>query len=112
MNVIQAHVRGAVERDGVQCAEVEVRTDDPKRPELLVYFSASKDNDYDMHSIVNHEANTEIDWFDNNLHEAFREVSGNMFETYQMKTDWGQREFFKESVLSFGNVREEIFKII
>ncbi|GGG20673.1 hypothetical protein [Paenibacillus abyssi] len=112
MNVVGAHVRRAVNKDGARCGEVEVRTDDPARAEMLVYFSASQDNDYDMHSIVHNDAAAEIDWYDNNMHNAFEEISGNLFESDEMKTKWGEREVFKEAILSFGNVRADLAEII
>ncbi|QYR23345.1 hypothetical protein KZ483_10760 [Paenibacillus sp. sptzw28] len=108
MNVTNAHVRRTVERDGVRCCEVEVHTGSSETPELLAFFSESLDNDYDMVAVIKNEAATEIDWFDNNLHNAFTEISVDLFETVTMKTDWGRRETFKQQILSYPGVRAEL----
>ncbi|WP_424768106.1 hypothetical protein [Paenibacillus sp. sgz302251] len=112
MQVIEAHVRQAVERDGIRCGEVEVKTDEAGAPNVLVYFSLSQDNDFDMSSIVRNDANAETDWFDNNMHQAFEEITVNAFQNVNMKTNWGAREAFKEQVLSSGRVREELAALL
>lgn len=112
MQVIEAHVRRAIERDGIRCAEVEVETDDTSAPAVLAYFSLSKDNDFDMQAIVENDANKETDWFDNNLHQAFKDMTISAFQNVNMKTDWGAREVFKEQVLSSGRVRAELTRLL
>lgn len=112
MNVTEAHVRRATDRKGIHCCEVEVRTDDSRSPELLAFFGPSRDNDFDMLAVVRNDADTEIDWYDNNLHQAFSDVSIDLFETSTMKTDWGRRETFKEQVLSYPGVRADIARLL
>ncbi|AZN42324.1 hypothetical protein [Paenibacillus albus] len=112
MIVTDAHVRRAVDRDGLRTCEVEVHTNDGSTPELLVYFGASRDNDYDMVAVVQNDAKAEIDWYDNSMHSAFTDVSDELFDTPTMKTDWGQRETFKEQVLSFPGVRADIGRLL
>ncbi|MBW7476180.1 hypothetical protein K0T92_15660 [Paenibacillus oenotherae] len=112
MNVTEAHVRRATDREGIHCCEVEVRTDDPAAPELLAFFGPSRDNDFDMLAVVNNDANREVDWYDNNLHQAFSDVSISLFQTSTMKTDWGRRETFKEQVLSYPGVRADIARLL
>ena len=108
MKVIHAHVRRIVHREGQRCCEVETHTDSEEYPELLVCFGSSRDNDFDMTAVVKNDAATEIDWYDNNIHSAFTDVTIGLFETSTMKTNWGKREDFKEQVLSFPGVRAEI----
>ncbi|WP_219838009.1 hypothetical protein [Paenibacillus sp. R14(2021)] len=112
MIVIQAHVRRATDRDGIHCAEVEVQTNDTQTPELLAYFGQSLDNDYDMIAVVNNDASSEIDWYDNNMHQAFTDISDDLFDTPTMKTDWGERESFKEQVLSYPGIRADIRRLM
>ncbi|WP_308634798.1 hypothetical protein [Paenibacillus silvisoli] len=112
MNVTDARVRRATDREGIHCCEVEVHTDDAGSPELLAYFGASRDNDYDMIAVVKNDARSEIDWYDNNMHTAFADVSDELFDTPTMKTDWGERESFKEQVLSFPGIRAEIGRLM
>ncbi|MFC4776417.1 hypothetical protein ACFO9Q_06475 [Paenibacillus sp. GCM10023252] len=106
MHVIDAHVRRAVDRDGLRCVEVEVQTDSPEAESVLAYFSSSLDNDYDLQAVVRNDANTAIDWYDNNMHQAFENITNELFENENVKTDWGARESFKEQVLAHGDVRD------
>ncbi|MBP3961440.1 hypothetical protein [Paenibacillus lignilyticus] len=112
MIVTDARVRRAVKREGVPSCEIEVHTNDAGMPELLAYFGASRDNDYDMIAVVKNDAKTEIDWYDNNMHNAFTNVTDELFDTPTMKTDWGERESFKEQVLSFPGIRAEIGRLM
>ncbi len=52
-------------------------------PELLVYITANNQqdgqNDYDMVRIIRNDADLELDWYDNNLHSAFEEVTDKAF---------------------------------
>lgn len=112
MQVIEAHVRGAVQHGGIRCGEVEVTTDDAKAQVVLAYFSQSEDNDFDLQAIVRNEADTITDWFDNNMHHAFEDITISAFRNINMKTDWGARESFKVQVLSSGRVREELARLL
>jgi hypothetical protein len=112
MLVTEAYVTRAVDRDGIRCCEVEVRTDQQEAQELLAFFGSSQDNDYDLVAIVKKDAAAEIDWYDNSMHRAFPDISMELFETRTMKTDWGQRETFKEQVLTFPGIREELHRLL
>lgn len=112
MIVTEAHVRRAADRDGLHCAEVEVRTSDAQTPELLVYFGHYRDDDYDMIAVVSNDARSEIDWYDNGLHQAFADLTDALFDTPTMKTDWGERETFKDQVLSYPGVRADIRRLL
>ncbi|AJY76012.1 hypothetical protein [Paenibacillus beijingensis] len=112
MNVIEAHVRRSVERDGATCGEVEVHTDDPQCENVLAYFSNSGDNEFDLVSIVRNDADFLTDWFDNSMHTAFEEISMQWFENRNTKTDWGRRETFKLQVLESGQVREYLHRLL
>ncbi|HUC92670.1 MAG TPA: hypothetical protein VMS09_11650 [Paenibacillus sp.] len=107
IEVQHASFRRTAHRNGRFCGEVQVTTNDARTPVVLVYFTASQDNDYDMVDILANDADTEIDWYDNNLHQAFANRN-EWFETDEMKTDWGERESFKEQVLAYGSVREDL----
>ncbi|CAM4120441.1 hypothetical protein L1N85_02680 [Paenibacillus alkaliterrae] len=112
MQVVEAHVRRAVRWGGIPCGEVEVTTDEAGAPVVLAFFSLSKDNDFDLQAIVRNDADTETDWFDNNMHQAFQDMTVDVFQNVNMKTDWGARESFKEQVLSSGKVREELKRLL
>ncbi|MFC4099945.1 hypothetical protein [Paenibacillus xanthanilyticus] len=108
LQVKGARVKGAVDRNGTRCALVEVDTEAYGTGGLLAYFGPSADDEYDLSAIVHNDASRDIDWFDNSSHLAYEDVSIGLFETASMKTDWGQREAFKEQVLACAGVREEM----
>ncbi|MBM7563814.1 hypothetical protein [Paenibacillus sacheonensis] len=112
MIVTEAHVRRAADRDGLHCAEVEVHTSEAQNQDLLAYFGQSADNDFDMIAVVNNDARSDIDWYDNNMHQAFTDITDDLFDTPTMKTDWGERESFKEQVLSYPGVRADIRRLM
>jgi hypothetical protein len=106
-SVLDAKLVKISERNDVRCADVEVHmkgTDDV----LLVEFTQSADNDYDMAHIYRKEVSQEIDGYDNNLHKAYKDVTVDMFENEKLRTNWGVREEFKQKVLAFGSVREDL----
>lgn len=111
LQVKSARVRGAVDREGTRCALVEVDTEAYGAGGLLAYFGPSSEGEYDLAAIVHNDASRDIDWFDNSSHLAYEDVSIGLFETESMKTDWGQREAFKEQVLAAEGVREQIARL-
>lgn len=105
MNPQEAHVRGMVEREGIACAEVEVRTDDAASPVVLAYF-ASVGSEPALKEVLQNDADTEVDWFDNNLHQAFQEVTDTGSDSPGSSRSELQR--FGDQVLSMDGVRERI----
>jgi hypothetical protein len=95
------------ERNDIPCADVEVQVEG-RNEVLLVEFSPSKDNSLDMTHIYRKEASHELDGYENNLHQAFQDVSAELFGEYGQETDWGQREDFKQQILGFGKLEEGI----
>jgi len=103
MKVLQASLRRVVEREGKASAEVEVQTNQETKPVLLAYFSQADADDYDMNAVISNHAETEIDWYDNNLHAAFTDES----ESFS-QNGFGEWEAFKEQILSWGDIRKEL----
>lgn len=103
----QANIVRFTERHDVRCADVEVKADGIKGS-LLAEFSATKDNNFEMRHVYRKDASNEIDWYDNNLHEAFKDVSEELFNNNRLDKEWGEREAFSEEVLSFGSIRKEL----
>lgn len=112
MNVLEAHVRRSVARDGVPCGEVEVHTDDPECKQVLAYFAKSGDNEYDVVYMLKNDADFLTDWYDNSMHTAFEEISAESFQNMNMKTGWDARESFKNQVLGSGRVREDLHRLL
>jgi hypothetical protein len=105
--ILDAKLMKISERNDVRCADVEVHmkgTDDV----LLVEFTQSADNDYDISHVYRKEVSHEIDGYDNNLHKAYKDVTGEMFEKAELAANRGMREEFKQQVLAFGSVREDL----
>lgn len=102
-----AKIRRFTELDGVRCAEVEVRPGAADDPELLVYITAKDQtdgqHDYDMVRIIRNDANLELDWYDNNLHSAFEEVTDKAFTDSTHITAGEEREKFKKELFRMGN---------
>ncbi|UNL93644.1 hypothetical protein [Paenibacillus polymyxa] len=109
-----AKIRRFTELDGVRCAEVEVRPGAADDPELLVYITASNQKDgqpdYDMVRIIRNDADLELDWYDNNLHSAFEEVTDKAFTDSTHITAGEEREKFKRELLSYGQLSTEFAK--
>lgn len=97
----QANIVRYTERNDISCADIEVKADGLQGV-FLVEFTGSNDNDFDMRHVYRKEVSSEIDWYDNNIHEAFKDVSEELFKK------WSEREEFKEGVLTFGSIREEL----
>lgn len=105
MNPQEAHVRGMVNRAGAACAEVEVRTDDAASPVVLAYF-ASVGSEPALKEVLRNDADTELDWFDNNLHQAFQEISDH--GTDSRAPGRSELQQFGDRVLAIDGVRERI----
>ncbi|MFS0727334.1 hypothetical protein [Paenibacillus sp. 1P07SE] len=105
MNVQRASVRRIVNRGGVLCGEVEVKTDDPECPVLLAYMAPAYGDEYELVAMLGNDANTAIDWYDNNMHEAFT----NEMDQFAQSAE-GQENLatLKEQILASGVVREDL----
>lgn len=103
----QANIVRFTERNDVRCADIEVKAEGIKEI-LLVEFTPAKDNDFDMSHVYRKDASNEIDWYDNNLHEAFKDVYEELFNNNEHDKEWGEREAFIEEILSFGSIRKEL----
>ncbi|WP_020615907.1 hypothetical protein [Paenibacillus daejeonensis] len=105
MNVLRASLRRIVNRGGVICGEVEVKTDDPECPVMLAYMAPAYSDEYEMIAVLGNDADMEIDWYDNNLHDAFTD------QTTELLQDAGGSEgmeSFKAQILASGVVREDL----
>jgi hypothetical protein len=76
-----AQFRRVLDRGGKAFAEVEVFTDQSRDPQMLAYFRAGSDGTYPLVRLMSNDADYEVDWFDNNLHSAFDDVTIPTFST-------------------------------
>jgi hypothetical protein len=87
------------ERNDVRCADVEV-TIKGMKDVLLVELTPSVDRDYKLTHIYRKEASRELDWYDNDLHQAYKDITKEWLQ--------GDMEEFKMRVLAFGSVRNDL----
>jgi hypothetical protein len=97
------------ERNDKKYGDVEVYFEDRTEP-FMVEFASAQDNDVVMTHVYQKSVSTELDWFDNNLHQAYEDVTMSLFTRETHQTNLGTREEFKQSVLEFGDVREELLR--
>jgi hypothetical protein len=102
-DIVRAEVRRTVDLDGRPCAEVEVATGDPEAPDLLVYFARGSGGALEMVRVIENDADREIDWYDNPLHQAAVDRT----DAFMSADRAGDGASFAERVLRFGTVRED-----
>lgn len=106
MNVLRASVRRIVNRGGVLCGEVEVKTDDPECPVMLAYMAPAYSDEYEMIAVLGNDADMEIDWYDNNLHDAFTDQT---IQLSAMSSEGMEgMESLKQQILTSGVVRDDL----
>ncbi|MUG71488.1 hypothetical protein GNP93_12495 [Paenibacillus validus] len=111
LDVKNAECKRVLERSDRLCADVEVSVEGEKST-YVALFSDSKDNDFDMVMLLKKDADSDIDWYDNDLHAAYVDVTESLFQDKHGETHWGARETFKEQVLSFGTVRADVRRML
>ncbi|CAM3082497.1 hypothetical protein PASE110613_15710 [Paenibacillus sediminis] len=103
--------RRLAEVDGVPCAEVEVHPGNEGDKPLLVYIARSNlGQGYDLMRIVRSDANLVTDWYDNNYHTAFEDVTSEAFESSNVTTADAEEELFKQNLLAFGDLTSVLAK--
>ncbi|TJY41473.1 hypothetical protein E5161_13810 [Cohnella pontilimi] len=91
-------------------AEVEVHTGQPHDPELAAYFRKAPQG-YEMVRVAVNDADTHVDWFDNNMHDAFQDVTASLFAGPGEQAE-SERDAFAAAVLSRDGVLEQLDKHI
>jgi hypothetical protein len=108
MDIADARVRRTVNLDGRPCAEVEVSTGGTDAPTWLFYFAEKGGGGLEMVRVVENDANREIDWYDNPLHQAVVDRT----DAYRGAAAAGDGGSFEERVLNFGSVREDVLRAL
>lgn len=109
MKVKEAKFKRILKHGEAWVGDVEVRVEGDDRP-YIVLFGESKDQDFDMVAVLRKDVPSDADWYDEESLSAYEDVTVELFTDDADETHWGPREAWKESVLSFGQVREEIAK--
>lgn len=106
-----AKIRRMTEYDGAPCAEVGVLPGAVGDHALLVYIVEDKVEDgYEIVRILTNDASLESDWFDNNLHDAFVDVTVSAFTGSPVMSPEEERYKFQRELLIFGDLKRELGK--
>ncbi|WP_151736578.1 hypothetical protein [Paenibacillus tengchongensis] len=104
-----AKIRRMTEYDGAPCAEVGVLPGAVGDSALLVYIVEDRREDgFEIVRILTNDASLETDWFDNNLHTAFEDVTFSAFTGSDIMTPEDERSKFQRELLMFGNLKKEL----
>lgn len=95
-----AQFRGIVEISGTRYAQVEAQTGGEGQPTLLAHFirSATSHGGFDMPFVLKNDADYELDWFDNNMHNAFVDITSSPED----------HNALKQRLLSLPEIRSEL----
>lgn len=109
MDIVHAEVRRTVRLEGRKCAEVEVATGDADAANLLFYFAkAGGGGSLETVKVIENDADREIDWYDNPLHQATTDRT----DAFSSAAGAGDSGSFGERVLEFGSVREDVLRAL
>ncbi|MGG6311802.1 hypothetical protein [Paenibacillus macerans] len=104
-----AEYRRLDEHQGRACAVIQVYPGAVGDPDLFAYVARSKDgNGYEIIRMIRSEADLEIDWYDNSMHQAFAEVAEERFGDRGWPEPAVQRKEFLQNLLSNENVAAKL----
>jgi|HigsolmetaAR203D_1030402.scaffolds.fasta_scaffold04172_4 hypothetical protein len=100
--VKQAKVRRMAQYGGEPVAEVEVVV--AERPHPLKVYMRPTEEGYEVTRVLSNDADYELDWYDNDLHQAFEDLSASVLQT-------GGRDgsaAFAGQIVSSGGVKKQL----
>lgn len=96
-----AEYRRMDEHQGRPCAVIQVYPGAVGDPDLFVYVARAADgNGYEIIRMIRSDADLEIDWYDNSLHQAFAEVTEERFGDRGWPEAEVQRKEFLQNLLA------------
>ncbi|MEK3731445.1 MULTISPECIES: hypothetical protein [Paenibacillus] len=102
-------IRRITEMNGAPCAEVEVYPATEGDSVLLAYLTPSAPlGGYELVKLVRSDASLEVDWYDNSMHSAYEDATDEAFENSTTATAEENRDAFKQQLLSFGQLYEQL----
>jgi hypothetical protein len=101
MDIQHAELRRTAEIDGSRYAEVEV-TEANTGHTYSVVLKPAEDGLYKVNRITEKHAEMELDWYDNDMHQAFKDVTDSLVNTEDAAIELAQR------IVGYGNIREEL----
>lgn len=98
--------------DGQPCAMIQVLPGEADGPQLYVYIarSESADDGYEIIRMVRSYADEEIDWFNNDMHQATAVVSEEEFGDQGWPSPERQRKEFKARLLDYPGIADRLQK--
>ncbi len=95
--VREAKWRRNFEQDGKTYSEIEVRMQGREEPLLATLEHAQ--NGSQLKSLVRVEADPLLDWYNNDLHQAYTDISAQLFDGADLETNWMEKEAFVNELL-------------
>lgn len=102
-----AQMMTVVEYEEKPCALVEVELEGHK-DEYIVGVSELTEGELNLMMVYRRDASMDVDWYDNDMHQAFTEVSGELFTGGEMVNS-ASRDAFLRAVLSHEAIQQNIF---
>lgn len=104
-----AKIRRMLDYDGAPCAEVGVLPGAAGDLPLLVYIVEDRREDgYEIVRILTNDASTATDWYDNNMHDAFVDVTASAFAGSPVMTPEEERSKFQRELLIFEGLKKQL----
>ncbi len=104
-----AKIRRMTEYDGAPCAEVGVLPGATSDSALLVYIvEDQREEGYEIVRILTNDADTDTDWFDNNMHDAFTDVTVTGFAGSPIMSPEDERSKFQRELLIYGDLKKQL----
>ena len=103
----------SIETEGHTTAEVEFAWEgdfgaDVKDERYVAILKKQGEGEYDVERIVKDNSEFALDWYENIDHEAFEDVTDQVFSSGQNKEDKSDRADFVKEVLDFEGVSEDM----
>ncbi|MGG3456900.1 hypothetical protein D3C76_536720 [compost metagenome] len=96
-----AEFRRMDEHQDRPCAVIQVYPGAVGDPDLFVYVARAKaGNEYEIIRMIRSDADLEIDWYDNSLHQAFADVAEDQFGDRGWPEPEAQRKEFLQNLLA------------
>lgn len=108
-NIKEAKFQRITELNDKKYAEVMVVTAGRDKP-VMALFEQSADGGLQMSKLYHLDVDYELDWYENNLHQAYTDITDNFFDHGYAETNGLKKDTFADEVLSYGNIREEAEK--
>ncbi|WP_138495957.1 hypothetical protein [Paenibacillus pinistramenti] len=110
-NITNAEFRRMADYRGQRCAEIEVNSGKAGEHDLLVYVARTPQGAYDIVHMYSTDIDPEIDWYNNNLHNAYEEISEDEFgarSSSSMQTAELHKAQFKEKLFGMKHISAKL----